>query len=143
MLLPDAKINAVEINEKAVAALRKLSWINEVHHGSFIEQTFPDAADFTFTAGVLIHINPDQLPKAYEALYASSRHYVMICEYYNPTPVTIPYRGHDDRLFKRDFAGEMLNLYPDLKLIDYGFCYHRDPKFPMDDLNWFLMEKKA
>jgi len=27
-----------------------------------------------------------------------------VAEYYNPSPVAIPYRGHTDRLFKRDFA---------------------------------------
>jgi hypothetical protein len=28
-----------------------------------------------------------------------------------------------------------------LKLIDYGFCYHRDPQEPLDDITWFLLEK--
>jgi spore coat polysaccharide biosynthesis protein SpsF len=66
----------------------------------------------------------------------------LICEYYNPSPVAIPYRGHSDRLFKRDFAGEMLEMFADLKLVDYGFAYHRDPAFPQDDITWFLMEKR-
>lgn len=140
-LMPNAVIKAIEINRKAVEELRSQVWIKEAHHGSLLDQSFPKCADFSFTSGVLIHINPDELHKAYNALYETSRRYVMICEYYNPSPVSIPYRGHKDRLFKRDFAGEMMDTYPDLKLIDYGFCYHRDSKFPMDDLNWFLMEK--
>jgi spore coat polysaccharide biosynthesis protein SpsF len=64
-----------------------------------------------------------------------------VIEYYNPSPVSVPYRGHNDRLFKRDFAGEMLNKYPNLKALDYGFVYRRDPNFPLDDVTWFLMEK--
>lgn len=32
--------------------------------------------------------------------------------------------------------------YPDLELIDYEFIYRHDPKFPDDDITWFLMEKK-
>jgi len=44
-------------------------------------------------------------------------------------------------LFKRDFAGEMLDRYPALKLLDYGFVYRRDPLFPQDDMTWFLLEK--
>ena len=32
-------------------------------------------------------------------------------------------RGHSDRLFKRDFAGEMMDRHPQLQLIDYGFAY--------------------
>ena len=71
----------------------------------------------------------------------ASNRYILIGEYYNPTPVTINYRGHDDRLFKRDFAGEMLDKHRNLKLVDYGFLYHRDNYFDQDDINWFLLEK--
>ena len=55
--------------------------------------------------------------------------------------MTIEYRGHKDRLFKRDFAGEFLKKYSDTKLIDYGFLYHLDSNFPQDDETWFLIEK--
>jgi len=57
------------------------------------------------------------------------------------TSSDIPYRGHSDRLFKRDFAGEMLEAYPGLALVDYGFAYRRDPVFPQDDISWFLLRK--
>ena len=64
----------------------------------------------------------------------------MLCEYYNQIPIQIQYRGHDGVLFKRDFAGEMLEKYQDLKLLKYGFSYFRDD--PMqDDITWFLLEK--
>lgn len=91
--------------------------------------------------GVLIHIDPDMLDTVYEKLYQASNRLILICEYYNSTPVSISYRGHADRLFKRDFAGEMLEKYPDLMLVDYGFSYRRDPAFPQDDITWFLMQK--
>jgi spore coat polysaccharide biosynthesis protein SpsF len=55
--------------------------------------------------------------------------------------VSVPYRGHAERLFKRDFAGEMLKRYPKLRLLDYGFAYHGDANFPQDDITWFLLEK--
>lgn len=90
---------------------------------------------------MLIHQNPDYLPKAYDILYQLSNRYIMICEYYNPKPVEVEYRGNNSVLFKRDFAGEMLERFPDVKLIDYGFIYHRDTHFPGDDFTWFLMEK--
>ena len=97
-------------------------------------------ADMTFTKGVLIHIAPENIQKAYEVLYESSLRYVLVAEYYNPNPIAIKYRGDYGLLWKRDFAGEMMDKYPDLKLIDYGFVYHRD-EFPQDDITWFLMEK--
>ena len=68
---------------------------------------------------------------------------MLLCEYYNPSPATVTYRGHDNRLFKRDFCGEMHELYPDLALVDYGFAYHADPVFPQDDITWFLLEKTS
>ena len=64
-----------------------------------------------------------------------------MCEYYNPAPVAVTYRGHTNRLFKRDFCGEIMTRFPDLRLADYGFAYRRDPSFPQDDITWFLMEK--
>jgi len=63
-----------------------------------------------------------------------------VCEYYNPSPVSVPYRGHQDRLFKRDFAGDLIEGYG-LKLVDYGFIYKRDTWAPQDDVTWFLLEK--
>ena len=52
------------------------------------------------------------------------------------------YRGHENVLFKRDFAGELLDKYKNrVLLLDYGFIYHRDT-YPQDDLTWFLMEKQ-
>ena len=77
----------------------------------------------------------------YEKLITCCGRYLIVAEYYNPSPVAIPYRGHTDRLFKRDFAGEILEKYPEMQLIDYGFSYRRDPSFPQDDITWFLMEK--
>ncbi len=97
--------------------------------------------DLALIKGVLIHIAPDHLPVVYEKLYQASHRYILIAEYYNPTPVTVPYRGHTDRLFKRDFAGDMLDRYADLALVDYGFVYHRDAMFPQDDMTWFLLQR--
>ena len=90
---------------------------------------------------MLIHINPELLSAVYQKLYAASTDYILIAEYYNPSPVSINYRGHKDRLFKRDFAGEMLEKFPDLQLVDYGFSYRKDPTFPQDDITWFLLKK--
>ena len=56
--------------------------------------------------------------------------------------MTINYRGHENRLFKRDFAGEMLAKYDDLELMDYKFIYHGDHNFPQDDITWFLLKIK-
>ena len=139
-LLPQAQLSAVEINQTAVTQLREWGGA-EVLHQSLLEFKPERRWDLALIKGVLIHINPDCLPQVYDTLYASSARYICVVEYYNPTPVQISYRGHADRLFKRDFAGEILERFPDLVLRDYGFVYRRDPNFPQDDCTWFLMEK--
>jgi spore coat polysaccharide biosynthesis protein SpsF len=139
-LLPAAEFSAVEINERAAQAVRELGGI-KVYNQSVLEFEPDGERDFVLTKGILIHINPDALPQVYERMYRSSARYICVAEYYNPKPVEVNYRGHADRLFKRDFAGEILDAYPDLRLVDYGFSYHRDPNFPQDDINWFLLEK--
>lgn len=143
LLYPDIILRGVEINPEAAAQLRSHIGQDNVYEGSIFNYPVEQQVDLSLIKGVLIHINPDMLPVVYEKLYTASRRFVLVCEYYNPSPVAISYRGHADRLFKRDFAGEMMDKYPDLKLVDYGFAYRRDPAFPQDDITWFLMEKGA
>ncbi|WP_020473940.1 pseudaminic acid biosynthesis-associated methylase [Zavarzinella formosa] len=140
--LPACQFTGVEINAAAVEQLKAIPNIT-AHHGSILDFTTAQLGrhDLTFTSGVLIHLNPDVLPAAYERLYECSTKYVVVIEYYNPSPVEIDYRGHTSRLFKRDFAGDLMDKYPDLQLVDYGFQYHRDPNFPADDLTWFVLKK--
>jgi pseudaminic acid biosynthesis-associated methylase len=142
LLYPGVNLAAVEINPDAAKILENLIGENNVFEGSIFNYPITHKADLSMIRGVLIHINPEMLPIVYEKLYQASNRFILLGEYYNPSPVAISYRGHQDCLFKRDFAGEMMDRYPDLKLVDYGFAYHRDPAFPDDDITWFLMEKK-
>jgi pseudaminic acid biosynthesis-associated methylase len=143
LLYPQSTLNAIEINPDAAKDLRGFVGESNVYEGSIFDYPVKKRFDLSLIKGVLIHINPDMLGKVYQKLYDASKRYILVCEYYNPSPVSINYRGHTDRLFKRDFAGEMLDTFNDLKLIDYGFSYKRDPSFPQDDITWFLMEKKG
>jgi len=139
-LLHNVELSAIEINKKSVQELELLEGL-KVYHQSILDFVVDYQRDFVFTRGVLIHINPNKLSFVYDLLYKTSKHYICVAEYYNPTPVKVDYRGHKNKLFKRDFAGEMLDRFKDLELLDYGFVYHRDNNFPQDDINWFLLEK--
>lgn len=134
------EITAVEINKNAAEALGEIEGVS-VCNQSIIEFQHDEVFDLSLIKGVLIHINPEFLPAVYETLYKRSSRYICLCEYYNPVPVELDYHGHESKLFKRDFAGELMDLYKDLELIDYGFMYRRDPMFLGADLNWFLLEK--
>ena len=138
-IFPDVGLKGVDINESALKVIGKcLPGVKPVYDN--ICTYTGSQADLVLTKGVLIHIHPRDLKFAYQTLYDSSKRYILIAEYYSPRPVMIPYRGQKDLLWKRDFAGELMDKYQDLKLIDYGFWYHRD-KHVQDDINYFLMEK--
>ena len=142
-LYPQMELNAVEINDNAVEIMENdKSMSVNIFHDSILDVEIDDSYDLSFTMGVLIHINPSELKTVYEKLYKTSKKYIIIAEYYNPSPVELSYRGNMDRLFKRDFAGEFMDMFPDCKLQDYGFVYHRDNNFPLDDITWFLMKKE-
>ena len=141
LLNPTIDAYGIEINKEACKELVNQLSINNVFNSSILDFEPKKTWDLVLIKGVLIHINPNVLQDVYGKLIKSTNKYLLIAEYYNPKPVAISYRGHEDRLFKRDFAGEILDLYPQMTLIDYGFSYHRDVNFPQDDISWFLLEK--
>ncbi|MCO6400576.1 MAG: pseudaminic acid biosynthesis-associated methylase [Verrucomicrobia bacterium] len=139
-LLPQAACTGVEINAKAVQTLKKIPGVKAIHSSLYDFRATPH--DFAFTKTVLIHQRPDLLPQAYDQLASSSRRFVAIIEYYNPNPVEVVYRGHSEKLFKRDFAHEFMDRHQSFRLVEYGFVYRHDAMFPQDDLTWFLLERQ-
>ena len=134
------KLRGYEINAKAAQEATNLK-IAEIINATVGEPLDSSVKfDLTFTKGVLIHINPEKLAEVYQNLFDLSSKYILVYEYYNPTPIAIEYRGHEGVLFKRDFAGELIDKF-NLKLIDYGFTYNRETYLPKDDGTWFLLEK--
>lgn len=141
----------VDINHDA-AAIASMKPGIKAHCHDFIKEPIRDwpehyQATLTMTKGVLIHTAPTDLPAAYDRLIEDSSKYILIAEYYNPTPVEVMYRGMPAALWKRDFCQEIIQHAAefhgtDLRLIDYGFQYHGDHNFPQDDISWFLMEKQ-
>lgn len=142
LLYPKTTFHGIEINGDAALELKSAIGSANVINGSILEISPPEC-DLALIKGVLIHLNPDMLEQVYAKLVSATRRWLLVAEYYNPTPTSVTYRGHEGRLFKRDFAGEILHAHPEMKLADYGFSYHRDPQFPQDDITWFLMEKAS
>jgi pseudaminic acid biosynthesis-associated methylase len=139
-IIPEAELHGVEINSKAVEVLKKEGNF-DVIESSIQDYSTNKTFDLVFTKTVLIHINPEDLKPVYKKIYDYSNKYIVIAEYYNPNPVSVTYRGNEEKLFKRDFAGDFMKMFPDVSLIDYGFKYHKDNVFPQDDITWFLLCK--
>ena len=141
-IYPQKELHAIEINKKAINYLREVIPEENIINDSILNFKPFKKWDLVLIKGVLIHINPEMLPEVYLSLVNSCSKYLLINEYYNPKPVSIDYRGHSDKLFKRDFTGEILDNFPEMKLLDYGFLYDRDPIHKrVGSANWFLLEK--
>ena len=126
----------VELNSEAIKQIPSYA---RVIQESVLDWEPDDAFDIVITKGLLIHIAPYNLKRAYETIIKASKRYILVCEYFCPTPRMIPYRGEDDRLWARDFGGELIDQYG-LNLVNYGFVSSRDA-YPQDDLTWWLLEK--
>lgn len=137
---PEIELLGVEANKSACDKMALDTCINAIH--SPIQDYKPDRKfSLVFTCGVLIHINPDDLPAIYKKMYDWSDKYILINEYFNPKPVAIEYRGNSERLFKRDFASEFMEANDNkVKLVDYGFLWSKvEPTW--DNTTWWLFEK--
>lgn len=108
----------IEINSYAIEqAKANTKGINIVQASAF-DIPFKDGFfDLVFTSGVLIHIAPQDIEKSLREIYRCSREYIWGFEYYADTYTEVRYRGHDNLLWKTDFANLYLNLFDDLELI--------------------------
>ena len=96
----------VEINEKASIECNRIDRCT-VYNDSILEFVTEQKYDLVFTAGVLIHINPDELPRVYDKMYECAGKYIVIAEYYNPVPVEVNYRGNCARALSTAFRSEV------------------------------------
>ena len=135
---PKIQTHGVEINKYAYQKCLKKG--HSVKNISIHDYNEKKKFDLVFTCGVLIHLNPKKLQQTYSQIFKLSKKYILIDEYFNPTPVSITYRGYKNKLFKRDFAKEIMKKYK-LKLVDYGFLWKEDKKHQADNTTWFLFKK--
>ncbi len=139
-----AELFALEPNQSARERLERDRVVDSSRilngHASDMEMA-DGSVDLAFTSGVMIHIHPDHLAAACREMHRVTRRYVVCIEYFADTPQQIPYRGHDEKLFKRDFGGFWLDRHPDLRLLDYGFAWKRVTG--LDNVTWWVFEKSA
>ncbi|MBT9585618.1 pseudaminic acid biosynthesis-associated methylase [bacterium] len=140
-LSPGLDLGAVEINPDAFAVLHTLPGIR-AWLGAIQDYQPTRTFDLVFSCGVLIHLNPNDLPGVYQKMLHLSERYVLINEYFNPSPQEIPYRGESERLYKRDFAGEFLDTHcAQVEVVGYGFLWKRlEPAW--DNTTWTLFRKR-
>jgi pseudaminic acid biosynthesis-associated methylase len=60
--------------------------------------------DLVASVGVLIHVGPEDLSRAMDSIISVSNRYVLAVEYADETEVMVPYRDHNERLWRRPFG---------------------------------------
>ena len=137
------RLYAVEPNRKAFDRLvsqARMKLEKAWNCDSFQLPLADSSIDLVFTAGVLIHIAPDDLGRATDEIVRVARKHMLCIEYFSHTPVEMPYHGQTGLLFKRDFGAFYLDRFPSLKCTRYGFLWQREFRI-FDNLNWWLFEK--
>ena len=142
--ITNATLHAVEPNREALDTLISSNVIpaKRAVQGSLQFLPFDNSSiELVFTSGVLIHIPDEALDQAISEILRVSSRYILTLEYFSPEPMSIPYRGHNDFLFKRDYGELFLDASPDLEYVADGFFWKRVTG--LDNLNWWLFRKPS
>ena len=134
----DIKPVGVDVNEKALLEAACAGF--EVHRMPGHEVSCrlgTGVFDLVFTAGVLIHVPPEDLEQTMRAIVQASRKYVIAVEYAHPMETEVEYRGHSGKLWKRPF-GRMYEALG-LELQWFGFA---GPDKGFDNCAAWLLEKR-
>ena len=134
-------IYGIEINRYAISVCRARTKDINIVEGSALDVPFKDGYfDLVFTAGVLIHISPNDIKKVLGEIYRCSGKFIMGCEFYSDSYQELDYRGNKDLLWKTDFNKLYRETFPGLKLIK-----ERKIKYTGTDKedSMYLLEKKA
>lgn len=84
---------------------------------SALEIPFVDGYfDVILTSGVLIHIAPPDVPSVMSEIHRCTGNYIWGMEYYASEMAEVKYRGHNDLLWKMDYAKLYLERFADLEL---------------------------
>ena len=92
----------LEINKKAYDIIKEKNICKECFNISINDFNMLEKYDLVLTKGVLIHLNPEKLDSIYQKMYDLSNKYILIAEYYSRDVREILYRGHSNKLFKRE-----------------------------------------
>lgn len=94
------KVSGEDVNVSAIQQARNVGVVS-VYVAS--TRDVP-VAELVFTAGVLIHQSPDELPKMMQRIIDMSYRWVLAVEYASDHEEEVEYRGHTGRLWKRPYG---------------------------------------
>lgn len=96
-------------------------------HGTAFKIPYEDNSfDVVMTNTVLIHIHPDDLPKALSEIHRVARRYIHFHEYYADTLTAVHYQGESGLMWKTNFMRRYLDLFDDLTEVDVRYLHYKD-----------------
>lgn len=102
---PGTDLYGVDVNANAVEEARQQGIEAQVSDAlGILGLHQPGSIDLVFTAGLLIHIAPDELEATMRAIAEVSAKYVLAVEYYAEQEEEVEYRGHSGKLWRRPFG---------------------------------------
>jgi len=138
--MPIQAVYGIDINLKALGEIQKRHPGLGAIWSPARELPFRDRwFDLVFTMGVLIHQPEATLPLVMAEIMRCSRRYVLCGEYFAEETSEIPYRGQNGALFRRNYGGLYLELFPELHLLQQGFLSREEG---WDDVTYWLFEKR-
>lgn len=126
--------HAVELSKQRTKGINLLQ-------GTAFDLPFKDEFfDLVFTSGVLIHIAAKDLIHVFREIHRVTRTYIWGFEYWAERCTQVPYRGHENLLWKGDYAKLYLEAFSDLRLVKQEkLKYAKDPNIDA----MFLMRKNG
>lgn len=139
-LISDAELYASEPNELARAELENVTSPTHIN-GDFCDKLSwaDNHVDLVITSGLLIHIPPNKLMQSMREIYRVSRRWIISAEYFAPSEEMVPYRGHTDALWRRDYGSLWLDSFTDLQCHAAMFAWKR--MTGLDNLTFWVLEK--
>lgn len=110
------EITGIEINKKASDIASKNNPYAKIVNSSIEEFEAQQTYDVVFTAGVLIHINPNYLNFIIKKIVNLSREYIFGFEYFSEDLKEVKYRNQLNSCWKQNFPKLYLTSFPNLKM---------------------------
>jgi len=102
---PGCEVHGVDVHPPAIEEARQAGIDAHVCTAVGISSIFERASvDLVFTSGMLIHVAPEDLEAAMQAIIDVSAKYVLAIEYPADKEEEIEYRGFHGKLWKRPFG---------------------------------------
>jgi pseudaminic acid biosynthesis-associated methylase len=113
-----SNLSGIELQPYALEIARSRARDISLAQGSALAIPHENAFfDVVFTSGVLIHIAPEDLPRAMDEIHRCARTFIWGMEYYAPSVTEVNYRSHGRLLWKMDYVQRYLQRFDDLEVV--------------------------